>query len=447
MTSSIEISLFNPKLTYTAGDVLRGQVILQARQDENIGSVAITFYGRSKTKLVRSNGENRTVFRGRAGLFSFTKTLYSGGHYTVRADEYKWDFEFTIPSSNDMSCHGDKFKSRGGFRPSTEQHPLPPSFHRYGYDARNQGMVEYKLAAVMVRHTKVSKLESALDIPYLPPDPVPKPDLGLISSEQHYQARTLKLLPDKQKLTFREKLHTFFGGDVPHATFRIRLIYPTVTWTGRALPFQLAIVAMDTSQDIPEYPVVLLTGMTVKIRTRILFRASSWRIETNGQLNEEHTLQNVSHMLGPIPYAKIDKTEPGQPTGTGRIIGLPEPGKYLDLSQFRSGGFRTPNMTPSFRTMNIVVMHHMKVKLQFNCAGKKFSMEHVDSLLVHSPPTGPMPVAQTAAATATHSQGNPPELPVYSQDVPKGTKILEAGAPAAPPQYAAGSSSGGNPKS
>ena len=83
------------------GAKLAGSVILRSIVDEAVGTVQITFIGRAKTTIYRSGGGpsgTRTPHAGRADIFRFTKTLYTG-KFTLRANEYIWPFEFTFPDT------------------------------------------------------------------------------------------------------------------------------------------------------------------------------------------------------------------------------------------------------------------------------------------------------------------------------------------------------------
>jgi hypothetical protein len=275
---TLRIEVANPRLAYTAGDMIRGKVVLVVPNDQNIGIVAINFIGRGKTKLNRSNGNNRRIYRGRAPLFNYRQTLYRG-HYTVKANTYSWDFVFQFPTHTDPSCVEDSFGPNGVWLGTGSVHPLPPSFKYYDNHSRNQGMVEYKLEAEMEKAKAglfESKLEATADLTFIPPRTDPDPELRLCLQEQQFCPRTLKLLPDKQQLTFREKMHTVFkASELPTAAFIVRMIYPTITFSDRLLPIHLGIVSMETSDDVPEQPAVIMSSITVKIKSTYHMRAAS----------------------------------------------------------------------------------------------------------------------------------------------------------------------------
>src|ERR1700744_6508488 len=149
---TFKIVVQNQKSTYFPGDTIRGEVIFNTDQDEAVGLVAIMLEGRAKTKLIRHNGNNRRVFRGRAPLLRQQVVLFRSS-YTLRANHYSWPFEFTFPETTSSNCGGDAFsdhQSHGVFRNAGEIYPLPPSFSYYGR-GWNQGKVEYLLEASLQR--------------------------------------------------------------------------------------------------------------------------------------------------------------------------------------------------------------------------------------------------------------------------------------------------------
>lgn len=275
---TLKIDISSPQPAYTAGDIIRGKVVLIVPNDQSIGIVAIGFIGRGKTKLNRSNGNNRRIYRGRAPLFAYKQVLYQG-HYTVKASTYSWDFQFQFPTHTDPSCVEDRFSQDGIWLGTGTIHLLPPSFKYYDNHSRNQGMVEYKLEAEMEKAKSgffESKLAATADLMYIPPRTDPNPEFKLYLQEQQFRPRTLKLLPDKQQLTFREKMHTVFkASELPTAAFIVRMIYPTITFSDRLLPIHLGIVSMVTSEEVPEQPIVILSSITVKIKSTYHVRAAS----------------------------------------------------------------------------------------------------------------------------------------------------------------------------
>ena len=394
MATTLRIAIADHKPVYTAGDIIKGQVILHSSQDEAIGKVVICFTGRGKTKLNRSNGSSRRVYRGRAPLFCQYLVLYQN-HYTHKAGQYAWDFEFTIPARTDPNLRENTWTADGSVWVRTGvAHQLPPTFKHYDNSARNQGMVEYKLEAVMVRHNPRifnSKVGAAQEITYMPPHPTGDPEYRLFLREEQYEARTLNLLPEEaqKELTFKEKLHALFNhGLLPSVTFKVRLVYPTFTYPGRSIPIKLAVVHMENSGGVPN-PTVTLHSLCVKITSAYDFRAAGFW-DNQGHASREHALLNLPR-VAPVPVPQNLGTS-AQPAAmsyrAGLNDGVPEGESYLDLSSWRVDGLVTPLLCPSFGTINVAVQHALKVKFRLNCAGKEFVFDHAQDLQVWSPPQG-----------------------------------------------------------
>jgi Arrestin (or S-antigen), N-terminal domain len=442
MSASLQIVVSNLQIAYTSGDVVRGEVVLQCNDDVAIGYVDIVFSGRGKTKLIRRNGQNRRVYRGRAPLFKTRKVLYQG-HYTMKANRYTWPFEFTFPSHSDPACIEDTFEDdEGVWRRTGEVQPLPPSFNWYDNHTNNQGMVEYKLEAEMVRHNagifESSKVEAETELQYMPTRAQADPSYSLNSREVQWRLATLHLLPDKQELTFKEKMRSVFkSSELPNMTFVARIIYPTVTFARRPIPIQIAIVQMTTSPDVPEQPPVSLMDVSVKVKSAYAFRASGlW--ERTGQAEEEKVLISMSSIMRtPVPHVsmpdKIHHDSMSRPVNE-----LPAAGTFLDLSKLVRGGLFTPDVCPTFSTFNVAVAHRLKIRIGLACAQKSFSFDVAAPLLILPPSSGRSPSSPTAdVQPIPYSQidNGEPQLPMYTRTSPNTVQTSE-------PPIIAGSSIG-----
>jgi hypothetical protein len=453
MATTLQITVADPKPVYTAGDTIKGQVILFSPRDEAIGKVAICFTGRGKTKLTRSRGNSRAVYRGRAPLFRQVLVLYQN-HYTHKAGQYAWDFQFTVPARTDPTLTEGTWKGDGAVWLRTGvAHELPPTFQYYHNGSRNQGMVEYKLEAEMLRHNPSifnSKVEAERNITYTPPPPPGGLEFRLFLREEQYEARTLLLLPERAQgsLTVMEKFHSLFNrAMLPSATFKIRLIYPTYSYPGCRIPLKLAIVHMETSAGIPT-PAVTLTSLSIKITSQYGFRSQGFTA-VNGHVVREYALLNLPNVT-PVVVPQNPGTS-AQPAAssycTACYDGMPDGDTYLDLSSWRADQLATPLVCPSFRTMNVAVAHALWVKLRLSCAGKDFTFNHAQDLQVRSPPRGGVPRAgaagaatgapASAAAGAARGAASPLDgdvlLPTYSPTVERGAQRLEGGV--GPPAY------------
>jgi Arrestin (or S-antigen), N-terminal domain len=409
---TFQILVDNSQRVYTSGDIVKGQVVLRSDDDEAVGSVTIFFEGRGKTKLRRYNGNNRRTYRGRAPLFILRKVLYRG-HYTLRADRYSWPFEFTFPSNSNPSSVEDTFRNDGRFLTVGQIHPLPPSFNSYDDGSNDQGMVEYKLEARLERPADTpifssGHLEHAVELRYLPLRSVLEPKFNMFGIEKSYIARTLKLLPEKQDLTMKEKLHSLFkSDDLPSASFRLRCEYPTQTFAGRQLPIKLSVVALSTSDEVPSPPTIYLHNITVEIKAEYAFRAVSLLSDRYGNVTERYTLLDASNIDVPIPFdqtAEMVQTE------------------CLDLNKVKSGGLVTPALCPGFSTYNVAVGYRLKIKAKVVSAGKNFDLEVFARLNVLSSLSESQGQPVQSSSSAQHvvptlaPEEPPSELPPYTRN-------------------------------
>lgn len=123
------IQLDQPRTTYTAGDRLTGNVILNSTQDESVGNVTITLFARAKAKIFVQQGDHRKIVRSRATLLETSQTLYSS-HFTLRPDKYVWPFSFTIPETPQKHTESE-WEAGQGFE-YMAGHPLPPTMSYTG---------------------------------------------------------------------------------------------------------------------------------------------------------------------------------------------------------------------------------------------------------------------------------------------------------------------------
>jgi Arrestin (or S-antigen), N-terminal domain len=158
---ALSIVLSNDEgVPFTPGSLVLGVVKLVALSDQPIGSVAISFVGRSKVLLVHSYGDmttSRSDYKSCGYLFCKNLNLYSG-KYTHPKGTYVWPFVFRIPefahsNLDGYTDMGDTFDHRPPWRGSDnfDHHPLPPSMDHTG--AFNCS-VEYLLHATLIRPPK-----------------------------------------------------------------------------------------------------------------------------------------------------------------------------------------------------------------------------------------------------------------------------------------------------
>ena len=96
---SIHINI--PSIKCRAGATVSGTVSLHEDVDIDVQTITISLIGRCKTKVVRSNGNSRTTYRGRAPLLEYRQVLFKGPN-TMKTNGHSWPFSFHI--SYPLSC-------------------------------------------------------------------------------------------------------------------------------------------------------------------------------------------------------------------------------------------------------------------------------------------------------------------------------------------------------
>jgi hypothetical protein len=359
--------------------------------------------------MYRTNFCRRTT-RGRSPFFLFRETLYSG-HYTLKANEYKWPFEFTFPTKTDPRCIEDTFTPAHPWLGTNETHSLPPSYevqlNRHN-DRDLEGRVEYTLEALAERQgTFKTKLDFVTQFNFhQDPRDEETPEPRIFAQEEFCKARSAKLIPDAQ-ISFKDKIHGLLKpGDLPTANFIVRWLYPTVVYPGGKLPLYFAVVAMETLNGAPsnEKVPVNVTELTIKFTSGSYLR--SWGDQDT--VEETRILHNSKEPFKLPSFHIVGKTQP-------TVV----PYEYKDDLKEEEGlayipvtGLVTPKVAPSFTTINIALQHGLNIKMKIECGGKTSSIEFSGSLKVLPSEVRPSSAFQTSDAALPAYE--PANLPAYS---------------------------------
>jgi hypothetical protein len=394
------------KAVYTAGDRVKGRVVLQSAKDEAVGQVSIVFLGRTKTKIRRRNhNRQQTLHRGRGSLFWYSKLLYRG-HYTLRAERYEWPFEFAFPFEAKGRSGDDPFDRSPPFRAINDVHPLPPSFGHdgSGFNTNFECFVEYKLEASLTRPQESYKLfssgittERRLD--FLPSRDIQHPDLGLRTVRESFAVRTLRLLPEKAdaKLTMKEKMRsTFKKDDLPTATFAVFIVHPTLLIRGS--PFPLHLCVKHTSTTLDEKPTIFLQSIKVETKTRVFVRSPGFIGDYNDNDAFRRQLTQPQRINIAIPESS-DNISTSQ---------VPDVSSWLDLTD----RVNTQSLPIDFTTYNIAIFSKLDITVQVACADKMFKMKKETGLVVLPGTYGP-PISTAVPVTEFTAGMDPgPSAPV-----------------------------------
>jgi hypothetical protein len=322
--------------------------------------------------LYKTDHYRRTT-RGRSPFFLYRTTLYSG-HYTLKANQYKWPFEFTFPAQTDPTCIEDSFASRSPWYGTSQAHVLPPSFLVHlnqSEDRTLEGRVEYTLEALAERPgTFKSNFNFVTQFQFnQQPRDEASPNPRLFAQEEFGKARSAKLIPDAHP-SLKDKVHGLFKpNDLPTANFIVRWLYPTVIYPGGKLPLYFAVVAIETLNGAPsnEKIAVNVSELVIKFKSGSHLRSNS----DQDVVEEEYLLHNSREPFK-LPSFHIEgKTQPKTtPYEYQENLKEEEGLAYIPVT-----GLTTPKVEPTFATINIALQHRLKVKMKVECGGKTSTME------------------------------------------------------------------------
>ena len=232
-----------PRRIYRPGDIIGGHVLLDTTADAAIGTVSVSFWARSKTKIIQSTGQSVAVYRGRTLFFYTTETLYEG-QYTHKPGSFRWPFHFVVPTHADPACilSGQKWEHWSPFRSTDGDHldlVLPPTmYHFRDGPTSKECFIEYFLEARVtepeglhrIRSPKVKS--STYPIVFHPsstPEPIRK--YNLVTESQLFTITTLKLLPEYVGTTLgiRDRARSIFKRQtIPRFSFNLTVQAPTI---------------------------------------------------------------------------------------------------------------------------------------------------------------------------------------------------------------------------
>jgi len=369
---TLEIQL-DEKNEFTAGDLVKGNVVLESNKDQAVGRVRIIFYGRAKT-MINRHQQNTPPMVTRCMLFEITKDLFIGS-YTLRRGRYEWPFQFEFPMYSQPGME-ERFINGGVYAGADVAVPLPPTFsaNHTGLEQTSITDVEYKLKATVTRPPdapflrQLTNMESKLSVKYFPGRLEESPNLCLQALPSSFNAKSLHLLPHRShdKLTIKEKLRsTFKSSELPNVDFIVELRYPTQIYPGGPFPITLALTKMQKSDDVEDDPPVMIKSVSVNVVAQAQCR-------TKGMILPEHT--------GYITLrADVVKT-PGKslnielpPLNSKAVQAGTESGE-VDITKLGKLSCLSKRISNDFRVHNILLQHELRVKVKLTCAQKQFEI-------------------------------------------------------------------------
>ena len=363
------------------GSVLSGNVQLLATRQQPLGQVSVTFAGRCKVKIERSNGQNNTYYYSKGYYFSQRQVLHEGD-FTFQAGTYRWPFRFVMPAYADRGLKlsqngkGDTFKPKPPWRGTDleELHPLPASFQ-----GPRQCSVEYYLKAELTPPRQGASLfsrtiEEKVMLSFQQLMLGQDLNQGFHKSDRKCSIQTLKLLPEdsEERHSFRHKLKGVFqSSSLPELRLQVVVSIPrrVVAIPGAPFPCLVSVrrcaTAVEDTRQVPQ--------SSVQVRRFEL----ELRCHTEARARSHQDNKRESIILGAGSGAAIwiqkadsasDKAKLAYGTDQGEATAATDVGAL--------NGARIPHgVTPDFSTYNIAHSHTLDLKLRLECAGEGMNLD------------------------------------------------------------------------
>jgi hypothetical protein len=363
------------------GSVLSGNVRLLAAKQQPLGQVAVTFAGRCKVRIERSNGQSVQFYYSKGYYFRERQILHEGD-FTFQAGTYSWPFTFIMPTSADrgfiqsQNGKGDAFGPDPPWRGTNtgRLHPLPPSFN-----GPRKCSVEYYLKAELTPPQKGASLlsrsiEEKVMLNFRPLMIGLGLDQNLRNYNQKFSIRTLRLLPEdsEERHSFRHKLKGIFqSSSLPELNLQVEVSIPrrVVATRGTAFPCLVSVTPCARAvEDIRQVP-----QSSVQVRRFEI----ELRSHTEARTRNHRDYKKEKVVLGAGSGAAIWIQEPedaNEKTKSGN--GKGQVGAIVTTDLGAIHGVRIPaGMTPDFSTYNIAHYHSLQLKLRLECAGEGMNFD------------------------------------------------------------------------
>ena len=309
---SIHINI--PSIKCRAGATVSGTVSLHEDVDIDVQTITISLIGRCKTKVVRSNGNSRTTYRGRAPLLEYRQVLFKGPN-TMKTNGHSWPFSFTFPT-HCVARGADQFKQRHGLFDNNPQQSLPPSFasDNHSFSWSSECFVKYELEASLIgNRTKIFspgdlKTDKTLDFTTTRDLESIKPDF--IQKAHNIACHSLRLHPGHEDgpFTFKEKLQSMRTSKLPVAKFQLHMLLPKAGILARPLPLILKLEHNTQASTTQTPPLVTLRKCIVTLQANTYIQCIRDEILREG--DEQRDWSGDAHIASVDYSADMDKAPP-----------------------------------------------------------------------------------------------------------------------------------------
>ncbi|KAL1583159.1 hypothetical protein WHR41_08001 [Cladosporium halotolerans] len=363
--------------------------------------IYVTFYGRAKTKIHKSNGNTSSTYRGRAPLFEQRIKIHEGPYSSKPGECVEFPFAFNFPEAT------QPMPNPGDFRPDRRFHeehggPLPPTFTGggIGFTKSTKAFVEYRLTAtanmpgIDVDIHGFGRDDHSPEVLYEQPR-LPLSRLQSPEAQQFCNSIILQnenLLPESDRPTgFRQKTKFLFSSEqYPTYVFDIMVTAPSDIYMGQPLTFELSVHPNFNRCNAPLPPEIRLRWLRVELRGETEFRAEYGLLSAPESSTTERIPPLATMILDPeVPFCKAnDHTKTVRTRDT------------------------VVNIGSSFTTYNISRQYTLRIEYCIFAAGKENHCKKVLPVRVLSPlddgttmlrtqPGAPVPqVAESSSSAA-----------------------------------------------
>lgn len=336
--------------------------------------VFLTFHGRAKTKIHKSNGNSSSTYRGRAPLFRKHYKIHDGP-ITVEAGK-----SVQLPFSLNFPAATQNLPGQGDFRQSNRFHeeaggPLPPTFEasNAGFSRRWEAFVEYRINAevrmpgIDVKIAGIDHEDHGPHVLYEQPRlPSSSPLYTKVQQYSHtVSLQNENLLPEDQRpVGFRQKAKFKFSSEeYPTYVFDVMSTVPKDIRIGQPLVFELSVHPNFNRCTAPLPPEIKLSSLRAYVESHVEIR-SEYGFLSHEEGSRDKALPYLRTMIleQEVPFCKANDHT--------KVI------QTQPISQ---------DARSSFTTYNICQRYTMEIEFCIFAAGKEKRFKRRVPITVHPP--------------------------------------------------------------
>ncbi|OQO11225.1 hypothetical protein B0A48_05481 [Cryoendolithus antarcticus] len=389
---SAKVVLDDPKHIYCGNEeAVTGHVLVRYHSTSSAElfgplSVSVTFRGRAKSKIYKNNGNNRTIYRGRAPLFSFSKSIFDGPIKMIPNEAKEIPFALSFPSAVQQMLSQGNWDADGRFSIDVGD-PLPPTFNivYHGFAHRFDAFTEYRIGTTLSMRGIDIKLPNADDesnsvlVPY-EQQPTPISQALPLPKTLNYNVRLQNalLMPESSRPTgFKAKTKALLSSDYyPEYHFDVLTLCPQKLFLGQPITLEIRIQPNEARSTAPVRPdITIPAGVLVSIQAQTVARAERGIFSSPESSGNETVLT--------LTASSPDLQEPFGKSNDWTKVVVTKP-----LFGVPSG----------FSTYNILRRYTVKVSFSVLAAGKSTKVEKELSVMI-------LPPVEGEVANGDHGRG------------------------------------------